>query len=169
VLVLVPWSMTAGQAKSTTATREVKASALVRNEDFERAVSSRRMSEEARLGPEAKRKLSLATDSVILRLARTSTDVDVSAVASKEVHRQFASISTRQSDILTFFVLAGVAKVVGDKDALKNRLDSMSEMSEMTSMRLQMAMDRRSRLMEAISNVMQKTSDTDGEIVKNIK
>ena len=52
---------------------------------------------------------------------------------------------------------------------LKSRLDSMNEMSEMDSMRLQMAMDRRSKFLEALSNLMKKISDTSDSVVQNMK
>jgi hypothetical protein len=51
----------------------------------------------------------------------------------------------------------------------KGRLDSMSDMGEMESMRLQMAMDRRSKFLEALSNIMKKISDTDATIAQNLK
>ena len=54
-------------------------------------------------------------------------------------------------------------------DKAKNDLDSMSELAEMESLRLQMAMDRRSKFMEALSNIMKKMSDTDSAIVQNLK
>ena len=52
---------------------------------------------------------------------------------------------------------------------LKDNLDSMSEMGEMESMRLQMAMDRMSKFMQALSNILKKTSDTDSNIIQNLK
>jgi hypothetical protein len=52
---------------------------------------------------------------------------------------------------------------------LKSQLDNMNEMSEMTSMRLQMAMDRRSKFMETLSNVLKKIGDTQSAIVQNMK
>lgn len=55
------------------------------------------------------------------------------------------------------------------RDALEAKLDSMSEMSEMTSLRLQMASDRRSKLMQTLSNIMKKISDTNNAITQNIK
>lgn len=55
------------------------------------------------------------------------------------------------------------------QDDLKGRLDSMNEMSEMTSMRLQMAMDRRSKFVEALSNIMKKIDSTQETIVQNLK
>jgi hypothetical protein len=48
-------------------------------------------------------------------------------------------------------------------------LDSMNEMSEMTSMRLQMAMDRRSKFVEALSNIMKKIDSTQETIIQNLK
>ena len=55
------------------------------------------------------------------------------------------------------------------RDGLKDRLDSMSEMSEMTSLRLQMAMDRRSKFVETLSNIMKKIDSTQETIVQNLK
>jgi hypothetical protein len=52
---------------------------------------------------------------------------------------------------------------------LQSSLDSMNEMSEMTSMRLQMAMDRRSKFVEALSNIMKKIDSTQETIVQNLK
>lgn len=54
-------------------------------------------------------------------------------------------------------------------DTMKNDLDSMSEMGEMESLRLQMAMDRRSKMMSTLSNILKKISDTANGITQNIK
>ncbi len=48
-------------------------------------------------------------------------------------------------------------------------LDSMSELSQMVSMRLQMAMDRRSKFVETLSNVLKTISDTQDSIIQNMK
>lgn len=55
------------------------------------------------------------------------------------------------------------------RDDLRDRLDSMSAISEMTSLRLQMAMDRRSKLVETLSNIMKKIDETQETIVQNLK
>lgn len=52
---------------------------------------------------------------------------------------------------------------------IKNKLDSMSEMGEMESLRLQMAMDRMSKMMSTLSNLLKKASDTASGIAQNIK
>jgi hypothetical protein len=55
------------------------------------------------------------------------------------------------------------------QQAMSDKKDSLSDMSEMQQMRLQMAMDRRSKMVEALSNMMKKMSDTDNSIIKNMK
>jgi hypothetical protein len=54
-------------------------------------------------------------------------------------------------------------------DPAKDQLDSLTELSEMESLRLQMALDRRSKFIEALSNVMKKMSDTNDAIIENLK
>ena len=55
------------------------------------------------------------------------------------------------------------------KEQLKNDIDSMSEMGEMESLRLQMAMDRMSKMMTTLSNLLKKISDTANQIIQNLK
>lgn len=62
-----------------------------------------------------------------------------------------------------------VAQLRSIQDDLKSQLDSMSEMSEMTSLRLQMAMDRRSKLIETLSNILKKLNATADTLVQNLK
>lgn len=52
---------------------------------------------------------------------------------------------------------------------LLDKLDSMSEMGEMESLRLQMAMDRMSKMMSTLSNLLKKMADTSSQITQNLK
>jgi len=52
---------------------------------------------------------------------------------------------------------------------MKGKLDSLGEMGEMESLRLQMAMDRYSKMMSTLSNLLKKSSDTAQSIIQNIK
>lgn len=54
-------------------------------------------------------------------------------------------------------------------DRIRNDRDSLSEMGEMESLRLQMAMERRSKAMQALSNILKKMSDTNATITQNLK
>lgn len=48
-------------------------------------------------------------------------------------------------------------------------LDSMNEMSEMNSLRLQIAMDRLSKMQSSLSNILKKIDSTQNQIVQNLK
>ena len=61
------------------------------------------------------------------------------------------------------------ADVESARETIKNKLDSLSEMGEMESLRLQMAMDRMSKMMSTLSNLLKKMSDTASEITQNLK
>jgi len=52
---------------------------------------------------------------------------------------------------------------------LNGNLDGMSEMSQMTSLRLQMTMDRRSKFISMLAQMMKKISTTQDILVQNIK
>jgi len=65
--------------------------------------------------------------------------------------------------------ISDVSQLRAIQDDLRDQLDSMSEMGEMESLRLQMAMDRRSKFMTILSNIMKKMSDTESSIVQNLK
>lgn len=54
-------------------------------------------------------------------------------------------------------------------DKAKSDLDSMSEMGEMESLRLQMAMDRMSKMMSTLSNLLKKIEKTQDSIIQNLK
>ena len=67
---------------------------------------------------------------------------------------------------------AGNVTVQGLKsllDEMKGKLDGMNEMSEMTSLRLQMTMDRRSKFISTLSQIMKKISTTQDTLTQNIK
>jgi hypothetical protein len=63
----------------------------------------------------------------------------------------------------------GRAQKLAQTDAAQSQLDSMSEIGETESLRLQMAMDRLSKMMTTLSNVLKKISDTAQSITQNIK
>jgi hypothetical protein len=58
---------------------------------------------------------------------------------------------------------------VGGVDEMKQDLDSISEMGEMESLRLQMTMDRMSKMMSTLSNLLKKISCTASRITQNLK
>lgn len=76
---------------------------------------------------------------------------------------RFAEVSLIDGEITSWRQLEAA------RDALQGEVDSMSELGEMESLRLQMAMDRFSKVMTTLSNVLKKISDTSSGIVQNLK
>ncbi|HEX5654173.1 MAG TPA: hypothetical protein VFX58_13925 [Chitinophagaceae bacterium] len=54
-------------------------------------------------------------------------------------------------------------------ESMKADPDSISEMGETESLRLQLAMDRLSNMMSTLSNILKKISDTQKSITQNLK
>jgi hypothetical protein len=54
-------------------------------------------------------------------------------------------------------------------DDLKGNLDGMNEMSEMTSLRLQMTMDRRSKFISTMSALMRKISSAQNSVIQKMQ
>jgi hypothetical protein len=52
---------------------------------------------------------------------------------------------------------------------LGSELDALGEAGEIDNLRLQMAMDRLSKMMSTLSNLLKKCADTSSEIVQNLK
>ena len=136
---------------------------------LEQTASARTRRLAALLQPEAKAKLDLATRALLAHLTADSENADLYAFAQQEVRSKFPQLSGEQSNLLSFYVLAEVARILSNPDELKGKLDGMNEMSEMTSLRLQMTMDRRSKFISTLSNIMKKISTTQDTLVQNLK
>ena len=89
-----------------------------------------------------------------LRLAQSAIQT---ARAARPPRAQAASVRAASDELE-----AAVADV-------KRELDSLSELGETESLRLQMAMDRMSKLMSTLSNLLKKASDTSAQITQNLK
>ena len=76
---------------------------------------------------------------------------------------QFATVALADRKITSKAQLDAAA------EAIRDGLDSMSELGEMESLRLQMAMDRLSKLMSSLSNILKKISDTSQSLTQNLK
>jgi len=90
--------------------------------------------------------------------------------ASKAVTVRKKTTALNKNTIAAFQSVAVSKKEFDNlENTIKNDLNSISEMGEMESLRLQMAMDRMSKMMSTLSNLLKKISDTSGSIVQNLK
>jgi hypothetical protein len=119
---------------------------------------------------------------IVMMEAHRSAQEDLKAVLDqikavtaqkKKVRELLKQQPDRGLDLLSVTSLAAtlVMKSELDRvtDELKHDLDSMSELGEMESLRLQMAMDRMSKMMSTLSNLLKKISCTTSQITQNMK
>jgi len=140
-----------------------------RNFTLEKAVLARSRRLEAFIQPGDRVKLARATRAVFNRLASGGDHADPYVLAQQELRSRFARLSAEQSDLLSYYILAGVARLLSHPEQWKENLAGMNEMSEMTSLRLQMMMDRRSKFISTLSSIMKKIATTQDTLVQNIK
>ena len=62
-----------------------------------------------------------------------------------------------------------LAEAEAERARAKGNLDDLSEMGEMQQLQLQLAMERRAKVIELISNVMRKAAATEDSLVRNLK
>ena len=144
---------------------------------------------QAGLGPLGEGDINALMASVMLQAGRDAADdirsqIDAmkenesaKAAQRQNLERQKASASrpTRPPLALTAappvynLDRSGKASLDAMIDNMKSDLDSMSEMGEAESLRLQMAMDRLSKMMSTLSNILEKIDDTSQTITQNLK
>jgi hypothetical protein len=98
------------------------------------------------------------------RTALTASPTDPNSLASPVLNG-----STRQTIADLAFYVDHKQDVRSAKDQIKDKLDSMSELGETESQRLQMTMDRASKFMQTLSNLLGKIAGTASALVSNIK
>src|SRR5215212_2943369 len=109
------------------------------------------------LQPAAREKLAITTATAQKQLAGT-TDLSVIVQSARsEVIRQFPRMTSAQVDRMVFLALTAAAT--------SDERDSLGELSTEKSLRLQRYQDRRAKLMETMSNMMKKMSETSDSII----
>lgn len=145
---------------------------IERNVRLERTAAERLARVKAVLPAEAKRKLAVAVHQLIRILVKQTPVTNVLTLARAEAEGAISGMSEAQVDVTTFFLLAEVTRIATSllsREGDQETLDSMTDLSEPVQTRLQMLMDRRSTLVEALSNIMKKISNTNDDIVQNLK
>lgn len=135
---------------------------ITRDLVLEQSVSMRRQSLSAALQPSARDKLDQAGQAVLARLASGSEGTDPVELAQQEVAGRFKGLTQDQTDLLSLYVAADLARLLASPDEL-------SEMSEPQSMRLRAFMERHSRFLDALNDLLNKMSSTSAGIIQNLK
>lgn len=134
---------------------------------LEQAARTRARTLAASLRPEARAKLDLAARAVLAALESGRGNSDPDPLVRREVRSRFGRLSTEQADLFSLYVLARVAGYLSNPEDLSG--NGSDGISETTALRLQGMMDRRSKFMSTLSNLMKKTSDTQKSVIQNLK
>lgn len=89
------------------------------------------------------------------------------ATLSADEHAAYTALVSRYEARLSG--LAAVAGEQGLTEQGRDHLDSVGDLSEETSLRLQLLMERRQKALSTLSNALKKVSDTQDAIVANLK
>ena len=100
---------------------------------------------------------------VLLQAAR-SAEEDLKAILD-----EVRDLNRRKQRLRELLDKLRKSEVDAAVDAMKDELDSLSELSEEEALRLQLAMDRLAKLESTISNILKKFSDTAASIIANLK
>jgi len=110
-------------------------------------------------------KMSKTTLDSFRLLSKTSSNKQMTVAQPRSIQtnqvQKINSNSTKQ--------LATAEELKALQAELKNKEDSLTDMSESGSLRMQMYMDRMSKMNSTISNLMKKISDATGSIIGNLK
>jgi hypothetical protein len=115
------------------------------------------------LQPTAREKLAMTATVLQKEVAGLTAPDIIVAHARAEVTRQFPSMTPEQQDRMVFLALT--AAVQSDQE----QRDSMGDLSTETSVKMQMYLDRRSKFISTLSNLLKKMSETSDAIVSNLK
>lgn len=143
--------------------RDASVYKVQRDFTLEQQVSVRAKKIESQLQSRTKKKLDDISIKLLNQLISSPRNIDIYSLARKQIHKEFSKISDKQTKVLMVYTLSGLT------EEMKRKLESMNEMSEMTALRLQMTMDRRSKFISTLSQLMKKISDTQDILVQNIK
>ena len=157
------------QGKSAIVVTQRPVQEIQRDLKLERVTIDRSHRLQSFLNERDKAKLYRISRELLKHLASTTKTVDLYPLAKNKVEIKFPRISKNQSDLLCFYVLVEVARTLGNQAELKQTLYSMGKISEMDALRLQMLMDRRSKFITTLSNIMKKISSTQDTLIQNLK
>jgi hypothetical protein len=119
---------------------------------------------EKALNPKAKEKCAAVAKKYLTAQSGRQAATSPEPIARREVRIAFPGVSAKQEDLLVFYLLANVAAQLLPFEAANRE-----KMSEMSSLRLQMTMDRRAKIIKTLSSVMKKISTTQDTLVQNMK
>ena len=160
------------QAERGASTKKRVSVSAGRDLTLERDALAQRRKIEAVLPTLAKQKLHSVSQAFLRRLLRDKKTVDLSELLKQEMGRQFTGLSPQQSNILTFYVLTGIVRLLpphADESDGGSERDSISEMNETDMLMLQQLMEKKNQLETMISNIMKAGFEGGQSAIQSLK
>jgi len=147
-----------------------------------------RLASSLSLSAKAKVQTASRTLAAVIKQKPKMNAAQMQAQAHASVAQAFPSLRDMDIDAIVFLVMTECAQdqqsdldaqmnqmqqANAQKQAMRNEQNAMnqqqSDLSQQMQLELQMEMDQRSKLLEAISNVMKTASDTQSAVIANMK
>jgi len=128
-----------------------------------------------------KMRILLASRSFSHGASHQHTDAALRQGAKNALRGHFPSASAQQLEVMSFYLIcraairdagrvqSGLSPYDSDIDAWESKRQTMNEMAEELSLKVQMAQERNAKFQSTLSNMMKKVSDTSSGIVSNLK
>lgn len=108
------------------------------------------------LPPSTKQRVEQLVPEFRAEIMKLPAHADLQKLAESKLRTRFQKVSPAEARVLTFALL-------------KQTADSLSDVSQINQMELQMTMDRKSQLEAALSNMLKSIEDTQDAVVQNMK
>lgn len=105
------------------------------------------------------RSLNKAADDLLPDIVKTASIVYYQEKGEAVVTSKYNHLSEEQITVLNFYILARV----------ESELERKNQLAEEDSLRLELYMDRRTKLLQTLSKIMKEMSDTSDDTVRNIR
>lgn len=105
------------------------------------------------------RSLNKAADDLLPDIVKTASIVYYQEKGEAVVTSKYNNLSEEQITVLNFYILARV----------ESELERKNQLAEEDSLRLELYMDRRTKLLQTLSKIMKEMSDTSDDTVRNIR
>lgn len=165
LLFLISWGYNVqGQTDS-----QSQPSAIQRDIKQERAVEKLHSKIKTWLKDSDMRKLIIASRALLKGITKSPETNDPYKMALAEVNKQFVGLTAEQSEILSFYILADIAQL-GSK-LVEGKKVSVGDdgLSAMESLRLQKAMDKRSRLFDTLGKIMERYDQSAKSVIQSMR
>jgi len=132
------------------------------------------LAEEIRKKNEAKKQLSALMEEMrsareITRLNMDSVKTAYAAIGNPKIANLSTTANAKQVNAPAKNQKVSQQEIDAAKSDIQRKLDSLSQTQEMNGLRLQLAMDRRSKFISTLSNILKKLGETQNSIIENLK